>query len=72
MIKGMDGTANDYQLLWPIINIEAELGGFFCFIRLQVFLLADVIYSFLVHQYDLHHGLPRVNENGTPVKLKLA
>ena len=37
----------------------------------QVFLLADVIYSFLVHQYDLHHGLPRVDENGTPIKLKL-
>ncbi|XP_064393802.1 phosphatidylinositol glycan anchor biosynthesis class U protein-like [Halichondria panicea] len=37
----------------------------------QIFLVADVIYSFLVHQYDLKHGLPRLDQLGKPVKLKL-
>ncbi len=38
---------------------------------LQIFLVADVMYSFLVHQYDLKHGLPRLDQLGKPVKLKL-
>ena len=29
----------------------------------QVFLVSDVMYSFLVHKYDLCHGLPRVDHS---------
>lgn len=35
---------------------------------MQIFLVADVIYSFLVHRYDLRHGLPRLDKTGKPVK----
>lgn len=38
----------------------------------QTFLVADVIYSFLVYQYDLRHGLPRVDKEGKPILLKLS
>jgi len=37
----------------------------------QIFLVADVIYSFLVHQYDIFHGLPRVDKDGNYLRLKL-
>lgn len=37
----------------------------------QIFLVADVIYSFMVYQYDLKHGLPRVDSHGRAVQLKL-
>ncbi len=42
----------------------------FCLPPLQIFLVADVMYSFLV-QYNLKHGLPRLDQLGKPVKLKL-
>ena len=38
----------------------------------QVFLISDTIYAFLVYNYDLLHGLPRVDKDGKPIKLKLA
>ena len=38
----------------------------------QVFLVSDAIYAFLVYNYDLLHGLPRVDKDGKPMKLKLA
>ena len=37
----------------------------------QIFLLLDVIHSFLLHQYDLYNGLPRLDSNGKPIYLKL-
>ena len=39
---------------------------------LQIFLLADVMYSFLVHKYDLKNGLPRLTKDGKPMALRLA
>ena len=38
---------------------------------LQVFLVSDVMYSFLVHRYDLTHGLPRVDSTGQTIALAL-
>ena len=38
----------------------------------QIFLITDVIYAFVAHQYDLQHGLPRLDKQGNPVKLALA
>ena len=38
---------------------------------LQVFLVSDVMYSFLVHRYDLCHGLPRVDSHGHTIALAL-
>ena len=38
---------------------------------LQVFLVSDVMYSFLVHKYDLCHGLPRVDSHGHTIALAL-
>ena len=40
-------------------------------LSLQVFLVADVIYSFLVYRYDLLHGLPRVDKDNNTIPLKL-
>ena len=37
----------------------------------QNFLLIDTINAFLTHQYDLKHGLPRLDQQGRPVKLRL-
>ena len=37
----------------------------------QVFLVSDVMYSFLVHRYDLCHGLPRVDSAGNTLALVL-
>ncbi|CAI8016035.1 Phosphatidylinositol glycan anchor biosynthesis class U protein [Geodia barretti] len=37
----------------------------------QVFLVSDVMYSFLVHRYDLCHGLPRVDSHGHTIALAL-
>ena len=37
----------------------------------QIFLVTDVMYAFMAHQYDLLHGLPRLDKQGKPVKLTL-
>ena len=37
----------------------------------QIFLVTDVMYAFAAHQYDLLHGLPRLDKQGKPVKLTL-
>ena len=37
----------------------------------QVFLVSDVMYSFLVHRYNLCHGLPRVDSSGQTIALAL-
>ena len=62
------------KMMWVFVCFlfVCFLFSFVVFFFLQVFLLADVMYSFLVHQYDLYHGLPRVDDSGTPVKLKLS
>lgn len=37
----------------------------------QIFFLLDVVHAFLSHQYDLKHGLPRLDKQDKPVQLKL-
>lgn len=37
----------------------------------QIFLLLDVVNSYLTYQYDLKHGLPRLDKQGKPVLLRL-
>jgi phosphatidylinositol glycan class U len=52
-------------------NANYYFGMTLTFSIAQIFLFLDVVHSYLTHEYDLYNGLPRINELGVPVQLKL-
>ena len=74
LVSSIAGPVTWY--LW--IHTGSANANFFFAITLtyclsQIFLLLDVSHSYIIHQYDTNHGLPRIkNKLGTgPVLLKL-
>lgn len=64
-------------ILWYLwIHVGSANANFFFGMTItynmaQVFLLLDMVNSFMSYQYDLKHGLPRVDEDGKPIMLRL-
>ena len=64
-------------ILWYLwIHVGSANANFFFGMTItynmaQVFLLLDVVNSYMCYHYDLKHGLPRLDEQGKPVLLRL-
>ena len=64
-------------ILWYLwIHVGSANANFFFSMTItyniaQVFLLLDVVNSHMSYRYDLKHGLPRLDEQGKPVLLRL-
>ena len=64
-------------ILWYLwIHVGSANANFFFGMTItyniaQVFLLLDMVNSYMSYQYDLQHGLPRLDKQGKPVLLKL-
>ena len=65
-------TRLDTNMAQVLLFPHCECNSHWPFPSLQIFLVSDIIYSFLVHRYDLQHGLPRVDAEGKPLRLKLS